>query len=91
MGPELPRQWQCPFQLFHESGARWRTEGAWAQVGDGGQGPLELGRTPGPQLPIVQPEAVGGDPVWAPQNRQESHPSPPGLGPGLGCRGPADP
>lgn len=59
---------QCPFQLFHESGSRWRTEGLGGPGGGtGGQGPLELGRTPGPQLPKVQPEAVGGDPVWAPR------------------------
>lgn len=35
--------------------------------GRGARAPLELGRTPGLQLPKVQPGAVGGDPVWAPR------------------------
>ena len=46
--------------------------------------PLELGRTPGPRLPRVQPGAVGGDLVWAPRTDRKSHSSLPGLGPGLG-------
>ena len=87
--PPLPRvTGQCLLQLFHESGSRWRTEGLGSPGGGtGGQGPPRA--WPDPRAAASQSAARSSwrGPSLGPQNRQESHPSPPGLGPGLGVGG----